>query len=159
MDTWQITDSGITIPTTTYKQGETIEINQSVNTIYRITGPNTNILLAASQIHSTTTSDDGQFLCILASRNYDIEYGLQDHFDPNNFIIIYPYAVKYEPAGGITSYKFTAGGVEIKLTWSHPLSRTRINKILIINAVTGDIRQISETREDVILPVPGYITK
>ena len=152
MNNWNIVDTNITIPTISYKQNEIVKVNSFSNKVYRITGPNTDILLAAAQINFKFTSDDGQFLAILASRNYDIEYDLQDHFDPANFLIVYPYAVKYE-GNKISECKFIAEGIEIKSIWSHPLSSSKIIKIFILNPMTSDIRMISETREDIRPPM------
>jgi hypothetical protein len=92
---WQIIDTGESIPTKTYNnQGEIIKVNESKNKIYHVTGPNCDILLTASNILQTYLSENSDFLCILATKAYDIEEGLQDHFDPNNFIIIYPLCLR-----------------------------------------------------------------
>ena len=116
---WSITDTKETIPTITHSKGQIIKTNNRYNKIYRITGPNCDILLSASNIKTTAMSPNKQFFYVWASRYYDIEAGLADHFDPYSFVIVYPYAVKY--SGGLSSIKFTYEGLEIKNIWSNYL--------------------------------------
>lgn len=145
---WKITDTGKFIPTITYNnKGDIIKTNNFGNNIYHITGPYCNILLTASKIYSQTVSQDGLFFCVFGSKAYDIEDGLQDHFDPNNFIIVYPYAVQY--SGNISSFKFVHNGIKINSTWSHPLSKTIKYTTLILDIMTGNIRIKGKKYEDI----------
>lgn len=93
-------------------------------------------------------------IIILASKYYDIEYGLQDHFDPTNFIIVYPYAAQY--SGDISTFNFVNDGLEIHSKWSHPLSTKQKHNILNLNIVTGDIRIMSETYQNNYMTITSY---